>query len=46
MYEGCGQKELKTLLAIEPEDSISDIAQKIDENRNIIRRVINRLEDA
>ncbi len=46
MYEVCGENELKTLLAIEPGDSISGVARKIDENRETIRRVVNRLEDA
>lgn len=39
-------KEFKTLLGIEPGDSISGVARKIDENRETIRRVVNRLEDA
>jgi hypothetical protein len=46
MYEVCGEKEFKTLLALEPGDSISGVARKIDENRETIRRVVNRLEDA
>ncbi len=46
MYEVCGENEFKTLLAIEPGDSISGVARKIDENRETIRRVVNRLEDA
>lgn len=46
MYEVCGEKELKTLLAIKSGDSISGVARKIDENRETIRRVVNRLEDA
>lgn len=46
MYEICGQKELKTLLAIDPGDSISGVARKIDENRETIRRIVNELEDA
>jgi hypothetical protein len=46
MYEGCGEKELKVLLALDAGDSISGVARKIDENRETIRRVVNRLEDA
>ncbi|MFC6954880.1 helix-turn-helix domain-containing protein [Halorubellus litoreus] len=46
MYEGCGKKELKVLLALDAGDSISGVARKIDENRETIRRVVNRLEDA
>ncbi|WP_081603688.1 RNA polymerase subunit sigma-70 [Natronorubrum tibetense] len=46
MYEICGENEFKTLLAIESGDSISGVARKIDENRETIRRVVNRLEDA
>ncbi|MEY7848134.1 RNA polymerase subunit sigma-70 [Natrarchaeobius sp. A-rgal3] len=45
MYEVFGEKECKTLLAIEAGDSISGVARKIDENRETIRRVVNRLED-
>lgn len=46
MYEVCGEKELKVLLALDPGDSISGVARKVDENRETIRRVVNRLEDA
>ena len=46
MYEVCGEKELKVFLALEPGDSISGVARKIDENRETIRRVVNRLEEA
>ena len=46
MYEVCGEKELKVLLALDPGDSISGVARKIDENRETIRRVVNRLEEA
>jgi len=46
MYEVCGEKELKVILALDPGDSISGIARKIDENRETIRRVVNRLEEA
>jgi hypothetical protein len=46
MYETCGEKELKLILALEPGDSISGVARKIDENRETIRRVVNRLEEA
>lgn len=46
MYEVCGEKELKVLLALNPGDSISGVARKIDENRETIRRVVNRLEEA
>ncbi|EMA42528.1 sigma-70 like region 4 HTH domain-containing protein [Halococcus morrhuae DSM 1307] len=46
MFEQCGEAELKTLLAIEPGDPISGVARKIDENRETIRRTVNRLEDA
>jgi len=45
MYEPCSEKALKTLLAIDPGDSISGVARKIDENRETIRRVVNALED-
>jgi len=44
MYEVCGEKELKVVLALDPEDSISGVARKIDENRETIRRVVHRLE--
>ncbi|WP_227379118.1 winged helix-turn-helix domain-containing protein [Haladaptatus halobius] len=46
MFEQCGEKELKILLAIDPGDSISGVARKIDENRETIRRTVNRLENA
>ena len=46
MYEVCGEKEFKVLLALDPGDSISGVARKIDENRETIRRVVNRLEEA
>lgn len=46
MYEVCGEKELKVLLALEPGDAISEVARKIDENRETIRRVVNRIEAA
>jgi len=46
MYEVFGEKELKTILALDPGDSISGVALKIDENRETIRRVVNRLEEA
>lgn len=46
MLDVCGQKELKTLLAITPGDSISGVARKIGENRETIRRAVNRLEGA
>jgi len=46
MYEVCGEKELKVILALDPGDSISGVARKIDENRETIRRVVNRLEHA
>jgi hypothetical protein len=45
MFAACGEKALKTLLAIKPGDSISGVARKIDENRETIRRVVNTLED-
>jgi hypothetical protein len=45
MFGACGEKPLKTLLAIEPGDSIVGVARKIDENRETIRRVVNTLED-
>jgi len=45
MYTPCSEKALKTLLAIDPGDSISGVARKIDENRETIRRVVNALED-
>lgn len=46
MYDICGEKELKTLLAIKSGDSISGVARRIDENRETIRRTVNRLEEA
>lgn len=46
MYEVCGKKELKTLLAVDQGDTISGVARKIGENRETIRRVVNRLEAA
>ncbi len=46
MYDVCGEKELKVILALDPGDSISCVARKIDENRETIRRVVNRLEEA
>ncbi len=46
MYEICGEKELKVILALDPGDSISGVARKINENRETIRRVVNRLEKA
>ena len=46
MFEQCGEAELKTLLAIDPGEPISGVARKIDENRETIRRTVNRLEDA
>jgi hypothetical protein len=45
MFTPCNEKALKTLLAIEPGDSISGVARKIDENRETIRRVVNSLEE-
>ena len=42
----CGEKELKVVLALDPGNSISGVARKIDENRETIRRVVNRLEEA
>jgi hypothetical protein len=46
MYEVCGEKELKVILALDPGESISGVARKIDENRETIRRVVNRIEEA
>jgi len=46
MYEVCGERACKTLLAIEAGDSIAAVARKIDENRETIRRTVNTLEDA
>jgi len=45
MFTPCNEKALKTLLAIDPGDSMSGVARKIDENRETIRRVVNSLED-
>lgn len=45
MYAPCSENALKTLLAIDPGDSISGVARKIDENRETIRRVVNELEE-
>ena len=44
MYSPCGEKALKTILAIEPGDTIVGVARKIDENRETIRRTVDRLE--
>lgn len=44
MYAACGEKALKTLLAIDPGDTIVGVARKIDENRETIRRIVDRLE--
>lgn len=44
MYTACGEKALKTILAIEPGDTIVGVARKIDENRETIRRTVDRLE--
>jgi len=33
MYEVCGKKELKVILALDSGDSISGVARKIEENR-------------
>lgn len=44
MYSVCGEKALKTILAIEPGNTIAGVARKIDENRETIRRSVNRLE--
>jgi hypothetical protein len=44
MYAVCGEKAVKTLLAIESGDTIVGVARKIDENRETIRRVVDRLE--
>ncbi|ELY62587.1 helix-turn-helix domain-containing protein [Natronococcus jeotgali] len=46
MYEACGEKELKVILALDPGDTISGVARKVDENRETIRRVVNRIEEA
>ncbi|WP_117595662.1 MULTISPECIES: helix-turn-helix domain-containing protein [Haloprofundus] len=46
MYVVCGEKELKVILALDSGDSISGVARKIDENRETIRRVVNRIEEA
>ena len=46
MFDICGERELKTLLAITPGDSIAGVARKIGENRETIRRAVNVLEDA
>ena len=44
MYSACGEKALKTILAIKPGDTIAGVARKIDENRETIRRTVDRLE--
>ncbi|ELY35504.1 helix-turn-helix domain-containing protein [Natronorubrum tibetense] len=46
MCEVCGERELKVILALDTGDSISGVTRKIDENRETIRRVVNRLEEA
>jgi hypothetical protein len=45
MYSVCGEKALKTLLAIEAGDSIVGVARKVDENRETIRRTVDTLEE-
>ena len=45
MYSACGEKALKTILAIKPEDTIAGVARKINENRETIRRTVDRLEE-
>jgi hypothetical protein len=45
MYAACEPKAVKTLLAIKPGDTIVGVAQKIDENRETIRRVVDQLEN-
>ena len=45
MYSVCEEKALKTLLAIESGDTIVGVARKIDENRETIRRIVDRLEN-
>jgi len=40
------RRNSKVILALDPGDSISGVARKIDENRETIRRVVNRLEEA
>jgi len=40
------RRNSKVVLALDPEDSISGVARKIDENRETIRRVVHRLEEA
>ena len=44
MYSACGEKALKTILAIKSGDTIVGVARKIDENRETIRRTVDRLE--
>lgn len=46
MFEACGETELKALLAIRPGDSKIAVARKVEENRETIRRAVNRLKDA
>jgi hypothetical protein len=46
MCEVCGETELKLILALDPGDSISGVARKIDENRETVRRAVNRIEKA
>jgi len=46
MYEVCGETELKLILALDRGDSISGVARKIDENRETVRRAVNRIEKA
>jgi hypothetical protein len=46
MYEVCGETELKLILALDRGDSISGVARKIDENRETVRRAVNRIERA
>lgn len=45
MYSVCGEKALKTILAIEPGDIIVAVARKIDEDRETIRQTVDRLEE-
>ena len=45
MYSACGEKALKTMLAIKPGDTIAGVARKIDVNRETIRRTVDPLEE-
>lgn len=46
MYEVFDERAVKLLLALDTGDTIAAAARKIDENRETVRRLVDRLEDA